>query len=83
MLLVGSFAKHYRAWRTCQDLDVEPGRTGSSIAKIQANHFVEGDAAATTNLPKSGDARLGLKQAAAVPKIVGFDFVGHWRPGTD
>ena len=40
-------------------------------------------AAASADLPESGDSRLGLKQSAAMPDVVLLDFVGKWRTGPD
>src|ERR1035441_5530264 len=66
-----------------KDFDVEPRRPNPCVLEVQTDHVIKFDPASTFHLPQARDSRLGLKEAAPVPDIVGFNFVRNRWPWSD
>src|ERR1041385_4509465 len=63
------------SWRTEEDFYVEQQRLLARILQVQPYHLVKLGAAASIDLPESGDSRTGFEQTAAVPHVICFHFV--------
>src|SRR5277367_816577 len=64
---VGTGARDHCSGSPCKNFQIQPQRPRTGIFQIQADHLVKSRAAATFNLPQSGDARLNFQYTAAVP----------------
>src|SRR5271167_4338754 len=78
--LVSSVAGNYGGRSPQQNLKIQPERPATRILQVQANHFVEADAATSFYLPQARDSRLDFQYAAAVPDIVLAVLIGQRRP---
>src|SRR2546428_14012755 len=71
----GPLPRDDRRGRREEDLDVGPERARPGVSEVEADHLVEGRAAAPANLPESCDPRLGLQDPAAMPRLVLLELV--------
>ena len=83
LALVGALATDNGARCAEKNFQIEPGRPFSGIAKVEPDHFVERDSAASIDLPETGDAGLHFQNPAAMPGLISSYFIGNRRSRSD
>ena len=58
--LVSAVTGDHSEWSAEQNLNIHPWRPCTSIAEIEANHFIECHATAATDLPEPRDSGFGF-----------------------
>src|ERR1035438_5351742 len=73
----------YGQRREHEDLGIKPGRPRRCVSQVQPDHVVELDAASAGNLPQPRNSGFDFQYPAAVPRLVGGQFIWDWRTGAD
>src|SRR5215468_9105407 len=74
-LLIRTIAGEDGSGRAEKNFHIEQQRLFARILQVQPYHLVKLGAAASIDLPESGDSWTRFKQAAAVPHVIRFYFV--------